>query len=228
MVEIGIVAMVGIPVEIAGTLWRTQMHEQSEEEEQLTGDENLDLAGRIGNAVSKDPRLSGWEYKIVRADRKIFRDPAVFGKLCAEEELAGWVLLEKLDDRRVRFKRPLALRALVQADRLAFDPYRTEYGEASGRRVLIAIAFLAALVVPAYVGYILVSRSLTNSSAPPSGAPSVSPTGSPASEPSPAVSPTTPAAPTTLPTAKPTSVPTASPTSVPTTTPTPAQDVPQP
>lgn len=235
MVEIGIVAIVGLPAAIAGTLWRSQMNEQAEEEEQLTGDENLDLAGRIDNAVRKDPRLSGWEYKIVRAERNIFRDPAVFSKLCAEEELAGWVLLEKLDNRRVRFKRPLALRTLVQAERLAFDPYRTEYGTAIGRRIWIAIAFLAALVVPAYVGFTLVSRSLTNPSVQPSGAPSGSPTGSPSSELSPAGAPTTPATPTTLPAAKPTpstSSPTPSPaslpTSIPTVTPTPAQELPNP
>jgi len=37
----------------------------------------------------------------------MFRDPVVLRQLCEEEAEAGWILLEKLDDHRVRFKRPM-------------------------------------------------------------------------------------------------------------------------
>ncbi len=157
MIELGW-WVVGVPTAIIVT-WRRQVHEQQEEEEKLTTYENAEVTGRGGNRP--DPRLNGWEYKIVRARWHAFRDPARFAKLCAEEAQAGWVLLEKLDNRRVRFKRPLALRDLVKADQLAFDPYRTEYGSGlSWRRVGVAIAFLVAMVVPAYVGYRLVADHL--------------------------------------------------------------------
>jgi hypothetical protein len=182
-------------VAIASNVRWIGQHEEHEEEETLTADETMD-AGRFSNpatraAANRDPRLNGWEYKIVRASRKVFRDPAVFKKLCTEEEQAGWVLFEKLDDRRVRFKRPLALRALVQAERLTFDPYRTEYREASSwRRIPIAIAFLAALILPAYLGYAFVAQILTKSTVQPTAQPTVTPLESP-----PATSPGSPSAP---------------------------------
>jgi hypothetical protein len=113
---------------------------------------------------SKDPRLSGWEFKIVRANQDIFRDPAIFKRLCDEEAQSGWVLLEKLDDRRVRFKRPIALRDILHPEQLAIDPYRTHYGSGSRATVLLwGLAFLAAIVLPAYLGYALVSATLLNS-----------------------------------------------------------------
>ncbi len=112
--------------------------------------------------------LSGWEFKIVRAKRNIFRDPAVFQQLCEEEAQAGWVLLEKFDDHRVRFKRPIALREIINPDGLPFDPYRTVYSSTGdGARVGMAIAFLLALIVPAYFGYRLVSNTLAANREPP-------------------------------------------------------------
>ncbi len=48
---------------------------------------------------------SDWEFKIVRSEIGAFRKPEVFAALLQEESLAGWEMVEKLDDRRVRFKR---------------------------------------------------------------------------------------------------------------------------
>ncbi len=113
--------------------------------------------------LPKDPRLAGWEFKIVRANRDLFRDPAVFKQLCDEEAHAGWILLEKLDDRRVRFKRPIALREIIKPEFLPYDPYRTHFGPTSDwTKVLAAIAFLIALILPAYLGFALVSATLSN------------------------------------------------------------------
>ncbi len=108
--------------------------------------------------ASADPRLMGWEFKIVRANRELFRDPKLLQRLCKEEAEAGWILLEKLDDRRVRFKRPIALRDILDPEYLPHDPYRCHYG-ASGRLTswLKLVAAVTAIVLPAYLGYALVT-----------------------------------------------------------------------
>lgn len=112
---------------------------------------------------SKDPRLVGWEFKIVRANSTLFRNPAVFQHLCEEEAQAGWIMLEKLDDRRVRFKRPLAMRELIQPETLPFDAYRCHYGPGMTRRTgLLAIAAAIAIFLPAVIGYSLVTAMLVN------------------------------------------------------------------
>ena len=108
--------------------------------------------------------LTVWEYKIVRASNDLFRNPAIFHKLCREEAEVGWILLEKLDDRRVRFKRPIALRDAPMPNLPMFDPYRTHYGPISNAMTWAAtIVFLSAIVLPAVLGYALVSTTLTRS-----------------------------------------------------------------
>lgn len=109
-----------------------------------------------------DPRLSGWEFKIVRADHDIFRNPAIFQKLCREEAESGWLLLEKLDDRRVRFRRPMALREIIKPEFLHHDPYRTRYGYSSGSfgSWIFGLAFLVVATSSAYLGYALVKVTL--------------------------------------------------------------------
>ncbi|MFL6208437.1 MAG: hypothetical protein ACJ74W_06275 [Pyrinomonadaceae bacterium] len=85
-----------------------------------------------------------WEFKVLASDAGAFRDPDVLRKVQAEEARAGWVLLEKLDDKQLRFKRPTSARAGDQG--LPFDAYRTTYTESGGRfffwlgMVTIAIA----------------------------------------------------------------------------------------
>lgn len=153
-----------------------------ESQEDSAPAEDMELNGS-SKQVSRDPCLNGWEFKIVRASRNVFRDPAVFQQLCEEEAQAGWILLEKLDDRRVRFKRPLALRDLVKQESLSFDPYRcyynpsstpsTKLGTSSATRIPFAIAVVFAMILPAYFGYTFVSGMLANSrnSSPPSPPP---------------------------------------------------------
>lgn len=116
------------------------------------------------NQGSTDPQLVGWEFKIVRAKSELFRDPAVFQQLCEEESKAGWILLEKLDDRRVRFKRLIALRKLLDTENLPHDPYRCYYGSTfTLRSSLGAISALAVTVIPLYFGFTLVSKILSHS-----------------------------------------------------------------
>ena len=57
-------------------------------------------------AYTQDDLTNDWEFKIVRSESAAFRKSEALNKLVEEEAQAGWVMLEKLDDRRVRFKRP--------------------------------------------------------------------------------------------------------------------------
>jgi hypothetical protein len=130
---------------------------------------------RHGAPLPPDPQLVGWEFKIVRANRDLFADPVVFKKLCDEEGTAGWILLEKFDDRRVRFKRLIALRELLDGEKLSHDPYRTYYGSSwSPFTVLLVIATFLAMVVPSYFAYTWVSAMLAKSQQQPSVSPSPS------------------------------------------------------
>lgn len=148
------------------------VQEEEEEEEILSRYESkanveadaLVQTNGAAQGLSRESRLAGWEFKIVRANWDLFRDPVVFQRLCDEEGEAGWILLEKLDDRRVRFKRPVALRDLIQPERLKFDPYRCHYGSSSKPLMWLgAIAALTAIILPAYLGYALVATALRNS-----------------------------------------------------------------
>ncbi|HBB33976.1 MAG TPA: hypothetical protein DDZ80_13480 [Cyanobacteria bacterium UBA8803] len=115
---------------------------------------------------STDPQLVGWEFKIIRANRDVFHKPAVFQRLCEEEAMAGWILLEKLDDRRVRFKRLIALRNVIDTQQLPFDPYRCHYGS-SWRPInwLGGIAIAIAIAVPSFLSYTLVSKMIAHGQA---------------------------------------------------------------
>ncbi len=120
-----------------------------------------------------DPQLVGWEFKIVRAKRDLFRNSVVFQQLCEEEAKAGWILLEKLDDRRVRFKRLIALRSILDTQHLTHDPYRCYYGSSfTVLSLLGAITAVAALLIPSYFGFTLVSNILNHSPENPPASPS--------------------------------------------------------
>lgn len=169
------VSSLGLQAVVLGSWmhWQQSMNasQDEEEEEILTQYESKENALVVQQAngssqqQSKDPRLVGWEFKIVRSNRNLFRDPAILQCLCEEEAEAGWIMLEKLDDRRVRFKRPLALREIVKTDFLNYDPYRCHYGSSwQPLNWLGAITAMVALILPAYLGYALVSQTLASSS----------------------------------------------------------------
>ena len=88
---------------------------KQEEEEFMTTYRNTDLTEE-------------WEFKIVRSASAAFKKPAVLQQVIEQEKLAGWTLLEKFDDNRLRFKRPASMRkkdAMLPRD---VDPYLTQYG----------------------------------------------------------------------------------------------------
>jgi len=126
------------------------------------------------------PQTGDWEYKIVRASSDLFGDPKVFRKLCLEEARAGWVLLEKLDNQRVRFQRSRASRQAIAPgprpidpyrkgpqeldsekpnEKIApgprpIDPYRCHYGPSMKLPKWVGpIAIATCIIIPAYVGY---------------------------------------------------------------------------
>lgn len=104
------------------------------EEEEMTSYSPKDLA-------------DDWEFKILRSQTGVFRNPEKLRAVLDEEKRGGWVLVEKFDNQRIRLKRPAGTK--VVEDDLAphpYDPYRTELGLAPGIMVGIAIAFLFAAV----------------------------------------------------------------------------------
>ncbi len=85
----------------------------------------------------------GYEYKILRSAWATFRHPARLRAALDQEAEAGWDLFEKLDNNRVRLRRPIACRA--QDAELHQDPYRTWSGMQPD--ALTAIVIVAVFVV---------------------------------------------------------------------------------
>ena len=86
----------------------------------------------------QDDLSNDWEFKIVRSESGAFRKPEVLRKLIEEEARVGWVMLEKFDDRRVRFKRPRSARTRDALLPPGVDAYRTRYGAPSAQYALLA------------------------------------------------------------------------------------------
>src|SRR5438105_3951490 len=103
---------------------------RARQEEEMTPYSTTDLAGN-------------WEFKILRSATRKFRDPMVLHAVLAQEARAGWTLVEKFDDTRVRLKRPASARDGDAA--LDFDPYRTWTGISPAAFVILVM--LATLTV---------------------------------------------------------------------------------
>ena len=88
---------------------------------------------------TEEELAEGWEFKIVRSYGAAFRNPEALQKLLQAEAVAGWTMVEKFDDSRVRFKRPRSAREQDPFLPEGVDPYRTQYGSSG--------IFIAALVV---------------------------------------------------------------------------------
>ncbi|MDX1978600.1 MAG: hypothetical protein SFT94_13080 [Pseudanabaenaceae cyanobacterium bins.68] len=105
------------------------------------------------------PEIWQSEFKIVRSSTNGFRGKDSLRYVCEQEAKAGWVLWEKLDNQRLRFRRLIAAR---QFDHLCTqDPYRTYYGmppEVSSLLSLLAVVVL--LVVPSYWGFTFIRNQL--------------------------------------------------------------------
>ncbi|MCD6161221.1 MAG: hypothetical protein J7K40_02265 [candidate division Zixibacteria bacterium] len=103
----------------------------------------------------KKGELEGWEFKIIRANTAKFKNYETIQKLCQEEAKAGWEMVEKFDDYRIRFKRRVDKRF---GDRyLDIDPYRTHLGMGQGK-VVIAIITAFFLLGGLIVTFIMNTR----------------------------------------------------------------------
>ena len=95
--------------------------------------------------------LDGWEFKIMRSATGAFKDPRVFQITVLQESLGGWELLEKFDDERVRFRRPVSARNNDANLPRGYEPYRTQVGISEGALVIYIILGIV-LVVGGIVG----------------------------------------------------------------------------
>lgn len=97
-----------------------------------------------------------WEFKIVRANSAAFRKPETLQALLQEEAVAGWAMVEKFDDSRVRFKRPQSAREQDVYLPEGVDPYRTQYGAPAFLYAVLVIGILLLIVfVLAFVALVV-------------------------------------------------------------------------
>jgi hypothetical protein len=104
---------------------------EQREEQELTPYSQKDLA-------------ENWEFKILRSATNKFRDPLWMHAVLQEEGRAGWTLVEKFDDSRIRLKRPAGAHSSTAT--LGFDPYRIWVGMSPGRLALWIVVGTIVLV----------------------------------------------------------------------------------
>jgi len=103
---------------------------ERQEEEAMTGYNKTDL--------------DGWEFKIMRSNFGKFKDYQAVQILCQKEAKAGWEMLEKFDNHRIRFKRRVEKRA---GDRgLQTDPYRTQTGLGDSMKIMTVLGIVLLLL----------------------------------------------------------------------------------
>lgn len=85
------------------------------------------------------------EYKVVQSNTPMFANPERLKAVMAEEARAGWDLVEKLDNYKLRFARDISHRA--QDDARGFDAYRTQVGVSSVITYTITAMVTVAIVL---------------------------------------------------------------------------------
>lgn len=88
--------------------------------------------------------LNGWEFKIIRSEFGRFSNREFFNRVCSEESKAGWEMVEKFDNCRIRFKRRIEKRSCDM--HLDFDPYRTSLSLSSGAKMSLICGVLIVLI----------------------------------------------------------------------------------
>lgn len=108
--------------------------EQQEEEEQLT-------------TYTPEELREEWEFKIVRSAFGAFGNAQKLKQMLKEEAEAGWVLVEKFDNTRVRLKRPAHVRKQDHMLPPEINPYRTTYGSGEATLVFVIVGMSVLLAV---------------------------------------------------------------------------------
>ena len=115
---------------------------RDQEEEEMTSYEPVDMS-------------DGWEFKILRSMRADFRHQERLQQALNEEGRAGWVLVEKFDDSRIRLKRPATARRNDVA--LGFDPYRAYYGRTESQHNLAILGIVLGITAAILLTGILIA-----------------------------------------------------------------------
>jgi hypothetical protein len=145
-----IILDIGIQSLIIDRLFRSKQGNRRREEV-----EEENLTRYESNTSSDQPK--GWEFKILRTSSGGFRSRKILHKVCAEESQAGWILLEKLDNHRLRFRRPVTARDRDNLCKL--DPYRTHYGMSEIVETWTTIiVLLTVMSVAAIIGFSSIHR----------------------------------------------------------------------
>lgn len=95
------------------------------------------------------------EFKILRSATSAFKRPEFLEQVLDEERVAGWTLVEKFDDSRIRLKRSASARA--DGSSSTFDAYRSYVGiseAALGLRIAAAMVIGLAVVIGAIAVFV--------------------------------------------------------------------------
>ena len=101
--------------------------------------------------------IDKYEFKIMRSSLGKFSNYETLKRVCEQEARAGWEMVEKFDQYRVRFKRKIEHRA---NDRhLDFDPYRTGIAGSGGAlKIGIIVGVIGLLALAGVLFMVLSSR----------------------------------------------------------------------
>jgi hypothetical protein len=91
-----------------------------------------------------------WEFKILRSMTRAFKHPDKLRQVLDEEAQAGWVLVEKFDNSRLRLKRPASARTRDNA--LSLDPYRAYFGYTEAQYVFIVLGWVFGILAAIGLG----------------------------------------------------------------------------
>lgn len=105
--------------------------------------------------MNTDPS-GNFEYKIVRSITKAFKNPTFFQQTLQEEAQAGWQLVEKLDDGRVRLRRTIEWR--TKDGQLNQDPYRTQIGMGEMKMVFVILGSIFGTLLLIFLTVFLLTR----------------------------------------------------------------------
>ncbi|MBN1564545.1 MAG: hypothetical protein JXA10_11940 [Anaerolineae bacterium] len=123
--------MAGVTSAVTAATAAEKRRQEMEEEDSMT-------------MYTADELRDDWEFKIVRSNFEAFRNPETLQRVIEEEGRAGWIMVEKFDNSRIRFKRPASARANDPMLPPDVNPYRTHIG---GTGAMLAGVFIGLLVL---------------------------------------------------------------------------------
>ena len=100
-----------------------------------------------------------WEFKIIRSSTGAFKNPEKMRAVLEEEGRAGWVLVEKFDNSRMRLKRPHDARSADAGLGYLIAQSRGLFDTATLFVALLALMILALLF---YTSVAVIERALLN------------------------------------------------------------------